>query len=107
MLEDNDFVRCIFVDYCKVFDCVDHLFRLKTIETLFKSNVILWLTNFLISRSQAVMYNDLLSEFLFTNGSTVQSSGMDMLCSSYLLLTFIPCLLSSHNITSKYAANTI
>ena len=25
MLEDTDFVRCIFVDYSKAFDCIDHL----------------------------------------------------------------------------------
>ena len=61
MLEDNDFVRCIFVDYSKAFDCVDHLLLFeKLLKLPLKSNAILWLMNFLLSRSQAVMYLSLI-----------------------------------------------
>ena len=50
MLEYNDFVRCIFVDYSKAFDCVDHLllFDFKV------SNVILWLMH-LVNRDRQLL----------------------------------------------------
>jgi len=72
MLEDNDFVRCIFVDYSKAFDCVHHLLLFERLLILpLKSNVILWLVNFLLPRSQVVMYNGHLSNVLFINRSIV------------------------------------
>ena len=105
MLDDNDFVRCIFVDYSKAFDCVDHLLLFKKLLKLpLKSNVILWLMNFLQSRSQAVMCNGQLSDFLFINRSIVQGSGVGPV----LFIIFAADLrtLSTLNIVSKYADDT-
>ena len=105
MLEDNDFIRCIFVDYSKAFDCVDHLLLFeKLLKLPVQSNVILWLMNFLLSRSQAVMYNGHLSSFLFINRRIVHGLGIRPI----LFIIFVADLhtLSSHNILSKYADDT-
>ena len=73
-------------------------------KLLLKSNVILWLMNFLLSRSRAVMYNGHLSNFLFINRSIVQGSGIGPV----LFIIFVADLhtLSSHDILSKYADDT-
>ena len=86
-------------------DCVDHLLLFeKLLKLLLKSNVILWLMNFLLSRSQAVMYNGHLSNFLFISRSIVQSSGIGPI----LFIIFVADIytLSSHNVLSKYAEDT-
>ena len=57
LLESCSYVRCILIDYSKAFDTINHsiLFR-KLLKLPIPSNILLWISNFLTDRMQAVFF---------------------------------------------------
>ena len=53
MLEQNDYVRCLMVDFTKAFDAVEHVILLSKLAQLnLPAFVINWICSFLTGRSQ-------------------------------------------------------
>ena len=77
MLETNDYVRCILVDFSKAFDTINHSILFAKLSKLsLPANVISWTMNFLTGRSQAVILDGLVSCFIKITQSVVQGSGI-------------------------------
>ena len=75
--QGNGYVRCVLVDFSKVFDVVNHEILLRELSTLGLSNPIFnWIADFLTGRSQAVKIGDIISAFLMITRSIVQGSGL-------------------------------
>ena len=55
LLESSSYVRCIFVDYSKAFDTINHAILFQKLQQLtIPPNILLWIINFLSGRTQAV-----------------------------------------------------
>ena len=62
-LDDRQYVGCIYVDYSKAFDTLDHVILCKKLETFgLSKNVVNWCRNYLQSREQMVKIDKHLSE---------------------------------------------
>ena len=62
-MESGYNVDTIYLDFDKAFDKVDHLILLKKLSLLgVLGRVLIWLESFLISRTQRVMVNGILSD---------------------------------------------
>ena len=62
-LDIKDYVCCIYIDYSKAFDTLDHAILLKKLEKYGLSPaVISWCRNYLSDRTQCVKLNDVVSE---------------------------------------------
>ena len=59
MLEKCKFVRCVFVDFSKAFDVVDHCILLEKLIHLHVPNctIVHWIKSFLSDRMQATKFN--------------------------------------------------
>jgi hypothetical protein len=54
LLEDNMYVRCIFIDYSRAFDTINHEILIRKLMSFaIPHNVIKWIVNFLSGRTQA------------------------------------------------------
>ena len=99
LLESLSYVRCILIDYSKAFDSINHpiLFQ-KLLQLNIPPNVLLWIINFLSSRTQAV------SGWLLITQSIIQGSGIG----PYLYMIYASDLrsLSPYNVIVKYADDT-
>ena len=77
LLESNQYVRCVLIDFSKAFDTVDHVILSRK---LFSLNVpvfiIQWIMSFLTNRTQATRLGFHLSAHLPINRSIVQGSGI-------------------------------
>jgi len=104
LLESSSYVRCILIDYSKAFDSINHsvLFQ-KLLQLNLPPNVLLWIINFLSSRTQAVCSFGQTSGWLSITQS-IQGSGIG----PYLYMIYVSDLrtLSPHNVIVKYADDT-
>jgi Reverse transcriptase (RNA-dependent DNA polymerase) len=65
MLEDSSYVRCLFIDYSRAFDTINHeLFIRMLLSLAMPSKVVHWIVNFLTGRTQAVSLDGKLSNWL-------------------------------------------
>jgi len=77
MLESNDYVRCLLIDFSRAFDTVDHALLLaKLVKLNCPASAVNWIGCFLTNRSQYCRYNGILSAKLNINRSIVQGSGI-------------------------------
>jgi Reverse transcriptase (RNA-dependent DNA polymerase) len=77
MLVKYKFVRCIFVDFFKAFDVVDHCILLEKLNHLHVTNyIVYWIKSFLSYRMQATKFDVSLSTLASINRSKVQGSGL-------------------------------
>ena len=86
MLEDNAYVRCLFIDYSRAFDTINHdLLIRKLISLELPSFVVRWVANFLTGRTQAVSSDGKLSSWLPITQSIVQGSSIGPMLYSHNL----------------------
>jgi gmma-aminobutyric acid receptor subunit gamma/cGMP-dependent protein kinase 2 len=105
LLETNKFVRCIFFDFSKAFDTVNHPILFSKLERLsLPPTILAWIVNFLSGRTQAVKHGALLSKLLPITRSIVQGSGLG----PSLYITYKSDLnpLSTLNFLVKFADDT-
>jgi len=75
MLEQNDYVRCLMIDFTKAFDTVDHVILLHNLSQLSPPGfVINWICSFLFDRGKQCKINGLLSDVVDIGLSIVQRS---------------------------------
>ena len=75
VLFNGDFVGCLFVDFKKAFDVIDHSILLKKlINYRFNCKFIAWFTSYLSDRQQAVVHRNGLSAFTYMNSAVPQGS---------------------------------
>lgn len=105
LLESSLYVRCIFIDFSKAFDSINHLILFRKLQQLpLPPNILLWIINFLSGRTQAVSSFGQTSDWLPITQSIIQGSGIG----PYLYLVSASDLrtLSPHNVIIKYADDT-
>ena len=65
IMEDNLYVRRIFIDYLRAFDTINHEILIRKLMSFaIPSNVIKWIVRFLSGRTQAVSSDGKLSCWL-------------------------------------------
>ena len=63
-LENRNYVGCIYVDYSKAFDTLDHEILCKKLERFrLDKNVVNWCRDYLYKRKQRVKVNEVISDF--------------------------------------------
>jgi len=72
LLESNDFVRCLLIDFCKAFDTVDHILLLTKLTQLdIPRFAINWTVSFLTGRGQQCRVNEVLSKLIHIRGKLI------------------------------------
>jgi len=105
MLETNDFVKCLMIDFSKAFDTVDHVVLMsKLVQLELPSFVINWICSFLTGRGQQCKVNDTVSSLVDIGLSIVQGSGIGP--TLYIIMKSDLSTLSALNDTYKYADDT-
>ena len=105
MLEQNDYVRCLMIDFTKAFDTVDHVILLHKLSQLsLPGFVINWICSFLSGRGQQCKVNGLLSNVIDIGLSIVQGSGIGP--TLYIVMKNDLCAVSAVNDIFKYADDT-
>ena len=105
MLESNNNVRCLMIDFSKAFDTVDHIVLVKKLQLIgLPDNIFNWLISFLIGRVQYCKVNETLSTPRNINLSTVQ--GSDLGRSLYVIMECDLPPQSQQNMLIKYADDT-
>jgi len=105
MLENNDYVRCLMVDFSKAFDTVDHVILLHKLSRLnVPSFVINWICSYLSCRGQQCKINNNLSSIAHIGLSIVQGSAIGP--SLYIVMKLDLKTVSSINVIFKYADDT-
>ena len=80
LLQTNDYVRCLLVEFSKAFDTVNHFILIKKLHKLdILPIVINWKINFVTDRMQQVVINGRRSSRLSITRSIVQGSGLEHL----------------------------
>ena len=75
MLEQNDYVRCLMIDFTKAFDTVDHVILLHSLSQLSLPGIVInWICSFLFDRGKQCEINGLLSDVVDIGLSIVQRS---------------------------------
>ena len=75
LLETNDYVRCLFVDFSRAFDTVRHPILIKKLKLLNLPPLVLnWIIHFLSVRTQTIIINGKVSSRLKIIQSIVQGS---------------------------------
>jgi hypothetical protein len=105
MLETNNYVRCLMIDFAKAFDTVDHVIVLrKMIGLNLPASIKNRIINFFTGRSQITKVFDELSFSRRINRSIVQGSGIGPCM--YVLMESDLRALSESNILFKFADDT-
>jgi hypothetical protein len=105
MLDSNEYVRCMLVDFSKAFDTVNHVIIIKKLNLLdIPPSIKNWVIAFLTRRSQITKISYSFSSMLVINRSIVQGSGVGPYL--YLLLESDLHPLSVQNLIFKYADDT-
>jgi len=105
MLEHNNYVRCLMIDYSKAFDTVDHVILLsKLVQLKLPGFVINWICSFLSGRGQQCKVNGALSDSASIGLSIVQGSGIGP--TSYLVMKSDLRTISELNDIFKYTDDT-
>ena len=102
----SEYVRCLFVDFSKAFDTVDHVILIDKLDKLdIPQNIRNWIVRFLTGRSQVVKFNGTLSRKTTINRGIVQGSALG----PYLYLIFQMDLkpIGRSNCLVKYADDDI
>lgn len=77
LLEINNYVRCLVIDFSKAFDIIDHAILLGKLTALpIPGNVINWIIDFLTQRQQLCKVGSTLSTPASINRSIIQGSGI-------------------------------
>jgi retron-type reverse transcriptase len=77
MLESNSYVRCLFIDFSKAFDVINHDILIVKLRALnLEPNVLNWIVSFLHNRSQATKINGNLSSLRPITKGVVQGSAI-------------------------------
>jgi hypothetical protein len=77
MLECNNYVRCLLIDFSKAFDMVDHAILIGKLKQLdMPAPITNWIISFLTDRKQITRILDIFSGILKINRSIVQGSGL-------------------------------
>ena len=77
LLESNDYVRCLCIDFSKAFDIVDHgVLAQKLAGLRLPEQIYMWILSFLSDRSQQVKWCDQLSTSRPINLGIIQGSGI-------------------------------
>ena len=77
MLEQNNYVRCLIIDFTKVFDTVDHIILLsKLIQLNIPTFIVKWICSFLSGRGQQCKINGLLLNVANIGLGIAQGSGI-------------------------------
>ena len=77
LLETNDYVRCLLVDFSKAFGAVSHVLLIRKLQKLnIPPFVINWIINFLTDRHHAVIIDGKNSFKMSITRSIVQGSGL-------------------------------
>jgi len=102
MLETSKYVRCVFLDFSKAFDLVDHSILTQKLITLQVPHfVIKWIVIFLSNRTQAVKLNFKVSSSANINRSVIQGSGLGPIL--FIIYAFDLKCLDLANYLLKYA----
>jgi len=102
LLKSSSYVKCIFIDYSKAFDTINHAILFQKLQQLtIPPNVLLWIINFLSGRTQAVSSCGQTSGWLPVSQSIIHGSGIG----PYLYLVYASDLqsLSPYTVIIKYA----
>jgi len=105
LLETNKYVRCIFFDFSKAFDTVNHPILFSKLKLLpLPPTIMTWIVNFLSGRTQAISHDGSISTLLPITRSIVQGSGLG----PALYITYKSDLhpLSDFNFLVKFADDT-
>ena len=102
MLENNNYVRCVFIDFSRAFDTIDHLILIRKLTTLqVPIFIIKWLVSFLSDRTQTTCLNYDRSASARITRSIIQGSGVGPIL--YIMFAFDLKPLDLFNILLKYA----
>lgn len=105
MLETNEYVRCMLIDFSKAFDTVDHAILLRKLNLLkLPVSIKNWINYFLTGRTQITKVCNNYSSCLSINRSIVQGSGIGP--SLYILMEGDLHPLCCDNVMFKYADDT-
>jgi ribonucleases P/MRP protein subunit RPP40 len=105
MLEDSSYVRCLFIDYSRAFDTINHKLLIRKLSSLaMPSKIVRWIVNFLTGRTRAVSLDGKLSNWLPITQSIVQGSCIGTIL--YIILASDLKLRSTVNLLCKYADDT-
>ena len=101
-LDNNKYVKCVFIDFSKAFDTVDHEKLIPKINRLdISPNIKNWIISFLTNRSQIVKINRLYSDKIRINMGIVQGSALGPTLFSIMASDLRP--VSEHIELVKYA----
>ena len=104
-LENNDYVRCLMIDFSKAFDTINHAVLMSKIAKLnIPPYINNWIISFLTNRSQVCKLEGALSSSLPVNLSIVQGSGIGP--TLYCIQESDLRALSLINLLMKYADDT-
>ena len=102
----NNYVRCIFIDFSKAFDTINHeIIITKVNELNLPNNIKNWIISFLVDRSQIVKSNNVFSKKLNINKGVIQGSALGPFL--YLILQMSLKALGADNKLIKYADDTV
>jgi hypothetical protein len=104
-LEQNDYVRCLLIDFTKAFDTVDHVLVVRKLKDLvLPGSIVNWVISFLTDRSQLGKIGSCLPNILPINRSIVQGSGIGLYLYTLMESDLHP--ISRKNEIFKYADDT-
>ena len=107
LLEENNYVRCLLIDFSKAFDKVDHIILVQKLKTLhLPVYVINWICSFLTWRSQQWNVNGHLSKTKSIVLSVVQGSGIGPMLYAVMKSDLQLHAISKLNTLFKYADDT-
>ncbi len=105
LLESNSYVRCLLVDFSKVFEIVDHAIIVRKLSTLpLPWNIINWFISFLSNRKIILKIGNSIFQPRRINRGIVQGSGIGR--SLYIVHESDLTALSLPNILITYADDT-
>ena len=77
MLETNNYVRCLLIDFSRSFDVIDHGILLNKLYSLkFSENLLKWIVSLLSNRTQVTYLNGSILSIHPINKDKVQGSGI-------------------------------
>jgi hypothetical protein len=105
MLEHNNYVRCLMVDFSKAFDIVNHqLLKHKLLASNVPAYIVDWIISFLSARSHVTKYKNVTSEMACINTGIVQGSVVRP--TLYVYMESDLRIISKSNLIFKFADDT-